>query len=103
MEKRSAKRAFPTGFHGAEIKLTGVPLYQFKLKDISDTGASLLVKENSAMINHLEVGQSLRIKFDLNSRPDLNGYFESMIKHITKIEEGRYKGHFLVGVEILAK
>ena len=103
MEKRSAKRAVLTGFNAAEIKLTGIPLYQFKIKDISDNGASLLVKENSAMINHLEVGQSLRIKFHSNSRPDLNGYFESRIKHITKTEEGRYKGHFLVGVEILAK
>ncbi|MDJ0816111.1 MAG: PilZ domain-containing protein [Desulfobacterales bacterium] len=103
MEKRSSKRALPTGFHGAEIKLTGVPLYQFKLKDISDNGASILIKENSAMINHLEVGQHLQIKFHANSHPDLNGYFESKIAHITKNEEGRYKGHYLVGVQILAK
>ncbi len=103
MEKRSSKRALPTGFHGAEIKLTGVPLYQFKLKDISDHGASILIKENSAMINHLEVGQHLQIKFHANSHPDLNGYFESKIAHITKNEEGRYKGHYLVGVQILAK
>jgi len=103
MEKRSAKRALPTGSHGAEIKLIGVPLYQFKLKDISDNGASILVKEDSAMINHLEVGQSLKIKFHLSSRADFNGYFESKIKHITKIEERRYKGHYLVGVQILAK
>ncbi len=103
MEKRSSKRALPTGFHGAEIKLTGVPLYQFKLKDISDNGASILIKENSAMINHLEVGQHLQIKFHANSHPDLNGYFESKIAHITKNEEGRYKGHYLVGVQILVK
>ena len=92
----------PTGSHGAEIKLIGVPLFQFKLKDISDNGASILVKEDSAMINHLEVGQSLKIKFHLSSRADLNGYFESKIKHITKIVAQRYKGHYLVGVQILA-
>ena len=103
MEKRSSKRALSTGFHGAEIKLTGVPLYQFKLKDISDNGASILIKENSAMINHLEVGQRLQIKFHSNSHPDLNGYFDSKIAHITKNEEGRYKGHYLVGVQILVK
>ena len=103
MEKRSAKRAFPKGFHGAEIKLTSIPLYQFKLKDISDNGGSILVKENSAMINHLEVGQFLKIKLHLSSRADLNGYFKSKIKHITKIKEGRYKGHYSVGVQILAK
>jgi hypothetical protein len=103
MEKRSSKRSLPEGFHGAEIKLTGVPLYQFKLKDISDNGASILVKKDSAMVSHLEVGQSLKIKFYSNSHPNLNGYFESKIKHITKIEEGRYKGHYLLGVRILAK
>ena len=103
MEKRSVKRAVPAGFNGAEIKLTGVPLYQFKLKDISDNGASLLVKEDSAMINHLEVGQSLEIKFHSDAQADLNGYFEAKIKHITKVEEGRYKGHYLVGVRILTK
>jgi hypothetical protein len=103
MERRSAKRAFPKGFHGAEIKLIGIPLYHFKLKDISDYGVSLLVNENSAMIIHLTVGQCLKIKFYSDSHANLNGYFESEIKHITKIEEGRYKGHYSVGVQIRAK
>jgi len=103
MEKRSEKRAFRAGFHVAEIKLIGIPLYQFKLKDISDNGASLLVNENSAMIDHLEVGQSLEIKFHSDAHTDLNGYFDSEIKHITKIEEGRYNGHFLVGLRLLEK
>jgi hypothetical protein len=101
MEKRSEKRAFPKGFHGAEIKLIGIPLYQFKLKDISDNGASLLMKENSSMINHLKIGQSLKIKFYSDDHPEFNGYFESEIKHITKIDKGRYNGHYLVGVRIL--
>lgn len=101
MEKRSEKRAFPKGFHGAEIKLIGIPLYQFKLKDISDNGASLLMKENSSMINHLKIGQSLKIKFYSDDHPEFNGYLESEIKHITKIDKGRYKGHCLVGVQIL--
>ena len=100
-EKRSEERAFPTGVHGAEIKLTGIPLYQFKLKDISDKGASLLVKEDSAMVNHLEVGQFVNVKFHSDAGTDSDGYFESEIKHITKIEEGRYKGHYLVGVVLL--
>jgi hypothetical protein len=103
MEKRSAKRAVLTGFNAAEIKLTGIPLYQFKIKDISDNGASMLVKESSGMLNHLEVDQSLEIKFYSESQADFNGYFEAKIKHITKIETGRYKGHYLVGVRIVSK
>ena len=103
MEKRSAARSLATGSHGAEIKLTGVPLYQFKLKDISPDGAGILVKDDSAMINHLEVGQALKIKFLGDSGSDLDGYYQSKIKHITKINERRYKGHYLVGVKMLAK
>ena len=103
MEKRSAARSLATGSHGAEIKLTGVPLYQFKLKDISPDGAGILVKDDSAMINHLEIGQTLKIKFQMSHRPELDGYYESMIKHITRIKERRYKGHYLVGVKMLAK
>ena len=103
MEKRSAKRAVPTGFNGAEIKLTGIPLYQFKLKDLSDKGASLLVKVNSDMMTHLEVGQSLEIKVHSDSQADLNGYYEAKIEHITKNEAGRYKGHYSVGMRLLTK
>ena len=103
MEKRSTKRAVPIGFTVAEIKLTGIPLYQFKLKDVSDHGASLLVKENSDMMTHLEVGQSLEIKVHSDSQADLNGYYEAKIKHITKTETGRYKGHYSVGMRLLAK
>lgn len=103
MEKRSESRDAPKGFHSASIKLVGVPLYQFKLKDISENGASILVKEDSFMLNYLEVGQTLRIDFSSDLESDHNGDFESEIMHITKVDEGRYKGHYLVGVRILNK
>ena len=103
MEKRSESRGAPKGFHSASIKLVGVPLYQFKLKDSSENGASILVKEDSFMLNYLEVGQTLLINFSSDLESDHNGDFESEIVHITKMEKGRYKGHFLVGVRILDK
>ena len=83
MERRSETRSSPKGFHGAEIKLIGVPLYHFKLKDMSANGASLLVKENSFMINYLKVGQTLKINFLSDIQSDHNVYFETEIKHIT--------------------
>jgi hypothetical protein len=103
MEKRSESRGAPKGFHGASIKLVGVPLYQFKLKDASENGASILVKEDSFMLNYLEVGQTLKINFSSDLESDHNGDFESEIVHITKVDKGRYKGHYLVGVRILDK
>mgnify|MGYP000193385422 FL=1 len=102
-EKRSESRGAPKGFHGASIKLVGVPLYQFKLRDTSENGASILVKEDSFMLNYLEVGQILNISFSSELESDHNGDFETEIVHITKMEEGRYNGHYLVGVRILNK
>jgi len=83
--------------------LVGVPLYQFKLKDSSENGASILVKEDSFMLNYLEVGQRLNINFSSDLESDHNGDFKIEIVHITKVDEGRYKGHYLVGVKILDK
>ena len=103
MEKRSESRGAPKGFHSASIKLVGVPLYQFKLKDSSENGASILVKEDSFMLNYLDVGQILRINFSSDLESDHNGDFEIEIVHITKVDKGRYKGHYLVGVRILDK
>jgi len=103
MNKRSESRDAPKGFHGASIKLVGVPLYQFKLKDSSENGASILVKEDSFMLNYLKVGQTLQINFSSDLEFDHNGDFETEIVHITKVDKGRYKGHYLVGVRILDK
>jgi hypothetical protein len=102
-DKRSESRGAPKGFPGASIKLVGVPLYQFKLKDSSENGASILVKEDSFMLNYLEVGQTLKINFSSERESDHNGDFETEIVHITKVDKGRYKGHYLVGVQILDK
>jgi len=103
VEKRSESRGSPKVFHGASIKLVGVPLYQFKLKDTSENGASILVKADSFMLNYLEVGQVLKINFSSDLQSDHNGDFETEIVHITKADKGRYKGHYLVGVRILNK
>ena len=103
MDKRSESRDAPKGFHGASIKLVGVPLYQFKLKDSSENGASILVKEDSFMLNYLKVGQTLNINFSSDLEFDHNGNFETEIVHITKVDKGRYRGHYLVGVQILDK
>ena len=103
MEKRLEKRNTPKGFHGASIKLVGVPLYQFKLKDISANGSNLLVKEDSSMMNYLKVGQTLEINFLSDIKSNHNGFYKTEVKHITKVDKGRYKGHYIVGVQILEK
>ena len=67
MEKRSESRGSPKVFHGASIKLVGVPLYQFKLKDTSENGASILVKADS-LLNQWLITHALLGVFCIHGR-----------------------------------
>ena len=101
-ERRSDTRKTPGRFFGAEIRLPGVPIHRFKLKDISRNGACILIKEDSSMIDHIQAGQTLNMKYYSPAKTDPPA-IKSEIKYITKPEEGRFKGHYLVGVFISEK
>ncbi len=86
-----------------EIKLIGKPLYQFKLKDISNKGAGVLIKDDSGFLNLIDTDQNLEADFIASKASKHAGMHKAQIKHITKIEDGRYKGHRLVGISILER
>jgi hypothetical protein len=102
-EKRIEKRVRPKKYHSVEMKLSTLPIYLFKLKDISPNGACFFVKEGSAILKHLKIGQILNIGFYSEEEMEPADVFKSEIKHITKIAEKSYKGHYLVGMNILEK
>ena len=75
--------------------------YQFKIRDIASSGIGILVNEGSALLKNLKVGDVLNMKYyplNLAEQPE---YIETEIKHITKDEKGRFKGHYLVGLLVL--
>jgi len=100
-EKRSEVRRKAKRCHHAEIRLDGVPVYEVKLKDISTKGSCILVKEDSLLINHLKTGQNIMVKYYLEDRDKPGRLFEATVKYITKVKEGQFKGHYLVGLQIL--
>ena len=102
-EKRKEKRARSIKYHSVEMKLSTLPIYLFKLKDISSKGACFFIKEGSAILEHLEVGQKLNMRYHSEEEMEPTTVFKSEIKHITKIEENSYKGHYLVGIRMLKK
>jgi hypothetical protein len=102
VEKRSEPRTIPEGVYSVEINLGGsIPIYQFKLRDISPSGACILVREDSPILKHLEVGQQLDMKYYTTDKSNPTEYFKSEIMHITKSDAGRLKGHYLVGVMVV--
>jgi hypothetical protein len=102
-EKRILPRSIGLTTHQVEIKLVGKPIYQFKVRDVSPVGASFLVRDDSGFLNLIEVNQIIDIEFisQEGSRP--SGIYQAEIKHISRSDNGRFKGHRLVGISIFEK
>ena len=89
-------------YHSVEFSIDGLDLpYLFKIWNIASMSMCVLVKEDSDILPRLNVGDRLNIKYYSKSLTDTPEYQETAIRHITKNEHGRFKGHYLVGLEIL--
>ena len=104
VEKRSEPRTEPEKYHSVEFQIADLDLlYQFKLWNMSSKGMCLLVRDDSDVLKYLEVGNVLDMKFyttDFTLPPE---NLKIQIKHITKDDQGRFKGHYLVGLLVLEK
>ena len=100
-DRRSEIRQIAKDCYSAEIRLVGVPVHEVKLKDLSSKGASILFKDNSSLLNHLHVGQDLSVKYFFEDRSKPSEMFQAKAKHITEVNEGRFKGYYLAGLSIL--
>jgi len=78
-----------------------LPVHQFKVRDVSPSGMGILVNENSAVLEHLKINDVLEMKYNPNDSSNLPEYLKTEIRHITKLEEGKFKGHYLVGMLII--
>ena len=101
-ERRSESRKEPEKYYSVEFSIKGLDyIYQFKLRDISEKGMCIVVKENSAVLNYIKVNDKINMRYysldSMNESRTLN----TEIKHITKYDSGRFKGHFLLGLAIL--
>jgi hypothetical protein len=85
-----------------EIKLEGGPLYQLKVKDLSNEGAGIVVRSDSNFLKRIQVGQSLNVHLILPvNYKGPSGHYRSRVEHITEIAEGPFSGHLVVGISIL--
>lgn len=103
-DRRSESRSFADKYSSVEFSIKELPYnYQFKIWETSSSGVSILVKEESAVLGHLKVGDILSMKYypiDSFEEPEA---FETEIKHITKNDDPRFKGLYLVGLSLSEK
>ena len=102
-ERRSEIRENSEKMQSLELKLPNLPIYVFKVKDTSSNGICFLVKGDSDILNHIQVGQVLNMRCHVEDITKPSEVFISEIKHITKIDKGPHKNHQLIGLMILEK
>ena len=101
VERRSEVRTLVDKYFSVEFSKKGLDnLYQFKIWNISSKGVCILVREDSDIMNHLSVGDILDMKYYPAEESSPAEYSKTEITHITKDEQGRFRGHFLVGLTI---
>jgi len=76
-------------------------LYQFKIWISSSKAMFILVKENSDLMAQLKKGEIFKTKYYTTDAQSPTVDLETQIKEITKDSDGRFKGHYRVGLDIL--
>lgn len=102
-EKRSQSRRAKLRNYRIEIKFVGKPIYQFRVINVTGEGAGLLIKDDSAFLKMIEVGQIVEADFISPKGTAPSGFYKAEIKHITKLDTQEHRGHHLVGLSILKK
>jgi hypothetical protein len=102
VEKRAEPRETVDKFYSVEFALKGIDfVYQFKIWNISSKGMCVVIKEDSVVLEHLKAGDIVDMKYYGSDSLAPTEHLQTEIRHITKDDEGRFKGHCLVGLSIL--
>ena len=101
IEKRAEQREQVDQYHSVEVLVKDIGrVYQFKIWNLSAKGMCILVKDDSKVLEHLTVGEVVKMKYYQAEMVDPVKHFETEVKHITKEESGRFKGHHMIGLSI---
>ncbi len=101
-DRRSEERTTSDKYYSVQFSKDELEAeYQFKIRNISKKGMCILVREDSHVMEHLQVGDILDMKFYPLDESDPIVKSKTEIRHIQKDDQGRFKGHFLVGLSIL--
>ncbi len=86
----------------AVIRISGIPVCEFTIKDVSGNGTSILVEEDSVVLRNLRVGQDIELHMVYADRSRKAVMQRSKIAHIThQAETDAYPGHVMVGMKVI--
>ena len=102
-DRRADARKSPEKYYSVQFSVKDLGyFYQFKIWDVSSKGMCILVGEDSSVVAHLHVGDVIKMQYYLSESVGSTEEIETEISHITKNDQGRFKGHYLVGLAIMS-
>jgi len=88
--------------HSVEITMPTLDLpYQFKIWENGLKTMSFLVKEGSGVLPLLKIGETFDMKYYSSQSVYPYENVKTVIRQVTKNDQGWLRGHYLVGLEVL--
>jgi hypothetical protein len=101
-EQVSSAGFFVGRFYSVEFGVDGIESpYQFKLWNGYSGVNFLLVKESSGIAGRLHIGDIFNVKHHSIDSNSPSEFIDTEITDITREDEGRFKGYYLVELSLL--
>ena len=89
-------------YHSVEFYVDGIDIpYQFRIWDMASESISVLIRDDSGVLPLIKEGDILDMKYYSHGSVYPSEKTPTVIRNVTRKNQGRLKGHFLVGLEIL--
>ena len=90
-----------TSYYSVEFSFEGIEsLYQFKVWHIPSVYKCIIAKEDSDFLTRIRVGDIHNLKYNFENATHLHVFKNTVIRFTRKQEKGRYRGHYIVGLEM---
>lgn len=102
-ERRQFNRARLPDIGSAIVRISGIPVCEFKIKDIAASGSALWVEEDSVMLRNIQVGQEIDIRINHHEPAHGPVMQRARIVHISRSDHPERSGFYVIGVQVLGK
>lgn len=103
-ERRKEQRVEKPPKGRAVVRVAGIPVYHFEIKDTSEGGTSFIVENDSTLLRNIWVGQEIDMMIHFEGDQSNRAVFQrSQIMHITRTTDSRKGNTIIIGVKILSQ
>lgn len=100
-EEKDGGETRTSNYHSVEFLIHELAYtYQFKIWNMDPRSMHIIIKEDSDILNCLKVGNRFRIRCYSAEMLSSSKLLETEVKNITKDDEGKFKGHYIVHLSI---